>query len=187
MKCRNFYCQLDYRHIDYPSPSSPNGNIADNGCGVCCGSMVIEALCGISFPPEVCARFAKKSGAREGFGTDMSIFAPAISKRFQLNVIKTTDTDEVLSFLREKKGLVIANTAGNREDWIGVFSDSRHYVVAVEAQENTVEVWDPLYQPGRYDIEGRKGKVKMEGFRAFADFSVLVNDCNGRPYYMFYK
>ena len=31
----NFYCQLDYRHVPYPSPTSPNGNIADNGCGVC--------------------------------------------------------------------------------------------------------------------------------------------------------
>ena len=187
MECRHFYCQLDYRHIAYPSPSSINGNIADNGCGVCCGSMVIEALCEVDFPVEVCAPFAKKSGAREGFGTDMTIFAPAICKEFGLNVIKTTDTDEVLRFLQQKRGLVIANTAGNREDWIGVFSDSRHYVVAAGAEGNTVEVWDPLYRPGRYDIEGRKGKVHMNGFKAYADFSVLVNDCNGRPYYLFYN
>lgn len=187
MECRHFYCQLDYPHIKYPSLTSPNGNIADNGCGVCCGSMVIESLCDLDFPVEVCALFAKESGAREGFGTDMSIFAPAIAKRFNLHVMKTVDTDEVLKFLQEKKGLVIANTAGNREGWIGVFSDSRHYVVAAGAQENTIEVWDPMYRPGRYDCEGRKGKVRMEGIKAFADFSVLVNDCNGRPYYLFSK
>ena len=93
MECRHFYCQLDYPHVAYPSPSSPNGNIADNGCGVCCGSMVIEALCEMDFPVEVCASFAKESGAREGFGTDMSIFAPAICKTFNMNVIKTTNTE----------------------------------------------------------------------------------------------
>ena len=67
----NFYCQLDYKHISYPSPSSVNGNIADNGCGVCCTSMVVEALCDTVFPIEASAKFAKnvknqleKSGCR---------------------------------------------------------------------------------------------------------------------------
>ena len=47
-----FYCQLDYEHIPYPSPSSPNGNLADNGCGVCCASMIVEGLTGMVYPPE---------------------------------------------------------------------------------------------------------------------------------------
>ena len=183
----NFYCQLDYKHISYPSPSSPNGNIADNGCGVCCACMIIESLLGIEYPVEKGAIFSKQSGAREGFGTDMSILAPAISKEFHLNVIKTTDTDEVLKFLQNHKGHVIANTAGDREDWIGVFSDSRHYVVVADACGNTVEVWDPHFEEGRYEKPGRKGKVRLEGYKAYADFSVIINDCNGRPYYLFYR
>ena len=186
-KCRHFYCQLDYRHIPYPSLTSPNGNIADNCCGVCCGSMVIEHFTQTDFPPELCAVFAKQSGAREGFGTDMSIFAPAISQRFHLNVVKTTDESQVLKFLQEKKGWVIANTAGDREGWIGVFSDSRHYVVLTDAKQHEVEVLDPLLQDGRYELPGRKGKVQLKGFYAYADFDVIVNDCNGRPYYMFSK
>ena len=40
----HFYCQLNYEHIPYPSPTSPNGNLANNGCGVCCASMVVEHL-----------------------------------------------------------------------------------------------------------------------------------------------
>lgn len=184
---KNFYCQLDYRHIPYPSPSSPNGNIADNGCGVCCGAMVIEHLKEIEFPVEVCAKFAKESGAREGFGTDMSIFAPAISNRFDLDVEKTTDESKVLAFLQAKKGWVIANTAGDREEWTGVFSDSRHYIVLMEANGRETAVLDPLLSEGRYDIPSRKGKVRLDGVIAYADFSVIVNDCNGRPYYLFQK
>ena len=183
----NFYCQLDYKHIPYVSPTSLNGNIADNGCGVCCASMIIEEIKGLDFPPEICAVFSKQSGAREGFGTDMRILAPAISKEFNIPVVSTLDTKEVISFLKKKQGFVIANTIGDREDWIGVFSDGRHYIVLTSLEDNTVGVLDPMYREGRYDVEGRKGKVRMDGFTAYADFSVVENDCMGKTYYMFSK
>ena len=45
----HFYCQLDYEHVPYPSPvGAPDGNIANNGCGVCAASMVAENMLGIS-------------------------------------------------------------------------------------------------------------------------------------------
>ena len=183
----HFYCQLDYEHIPYPSPTSPYGNLANNGCGVCCASMVVETLTGQNFPPEESAVLAKSCGAREGFGTDMRIFAPAFAAEKGLTWESTQDPERVLEFLHSGQGVVIANTAGDREDWIGVFSDSRHYIVVASAQENTVCVWDPLLAPGRYDIPGRAGKVRLEGFHAYADFSVIVNDCGSRPFYLFTK
>ncbi len=182
-----FYCQLDYEHIPYPSPISPNGNLADNGCGVCCASMIVEELTGESWPPEVAAKLAKGCGAREGFGTDMKIFAPAFAGHWGLTWKSTMDTDEVLRFLQEGKGLAIANTIGDREDWIGVFSDARHYITLVKAEGNTVAVWDPMLSPGRYDTPGRAGKVRLEGKTAYADFSCVVNDCITKPYYLFSK
>ena len=54
----HFYCQLDYEHIPYPSPTSPYGNLANNGCGVCSASMVVEHLTGVDFPPEESAVLA---------------------------------------------------------------------------------------------------------------------------------
>ena len=182
-----FYCQLDYEHIPYPSPTSPHGNLANNGCGVCCASMVVEALTGQDFPPEESAVLAKSCGAREGFGTDMRIFAPAFAAEKGLNWESTQDPDRILEFLRAGQGLVIANTAGDREGWTGVFSDGRHYIVVASAEGNTVQVWDPLLAPGRYDIPGRVGKVRLEGFRAYADFSVVWNDCGSRLFYLFSK
>ena len=186
-KYMHFYCQLDYEHIPYPSPTSPHGNIANNGCGVCAASMVVETLTGEDFPPEESAILAKSSGAREGFGTDMRIYAPAFAEAKGLKFISTLDTDEVLDFLEKGKGVAIANTIGDREGWVGVFSDSRHYVVLSGAENGTVSVWDPQLSPGRYDRPGVKGKVRLDGFTAYADFSVIINDCEGKPYYLFWK
>ena len=44
-----------------------------------------------------------------------------------------------------------------------------------------------MYREGRYDIEGRKGKVVVKGFVAYADFSIIENDCLGKCYYLFKK
>ena len=44
---------------------------------------------------------------------------------------------------------------------------------------------DPMYRVGRYDIPGRKGKVRMEGNEAIALLSVISQDCMNRPYFLF--
>ncbi len=184
----NFYCQLDYPHIPYPSPSSPNGNISNNGCGVCCASMMIEGFTGKLFPIEECAKFAKASGAREGFGTNLAILAPAIQKRFGIHYKYTMDPKAALEFLKAKKGYVIANTFGDREDYIGVFSDSRHFILLCGYEDGLIPVADPMYQPGsgRYDKPGRKGKVTFKNGVPYAPFSVIEADCFGKPYYLFW-
>ena len=69
---KSFYCQLDYEHVPYPSPvGAVNGNIANNGCGVCSASMLVENMLDLPYPPEEAAKEAKACGAREGFGTDL--------------------------------------------------------------------------------------------------------------------
>jgi hypothetical protein len=184
-----FYCQLDYPDVPYPNQRTGKGTIADNGCGPCCASMVAENLLGVSFPPEEACRLAIECGAREKPGTDLYIFSPVFAGKFGLNVTDTEDADEAKKFLEEGKGLVIANTYGDRPEdgWIGVFSDSGHYIVLAGIERDTVKVWDPMYRPGRFDIPGRKGKVRMEGNEAFADFSIIREDCYHRPFFLFSK
>lgn len=183
----HFYCQLDYAHIPYPSPTSPKGTLADNGCGVCCAAMLIEHMTGQAFPPEDAAILAKACGAREGFGTNMAIFAPAFSRKFNLCYTAVSDPRLVLEFLEEQGGMVIANTAGDRADWIGVFSDARHFIALPSAKNGVTAVWDPMLSPGRYDLPGRAGKVHLEGTTAYADFSVIANDCREKAYYLFWE
>lgn len=184
-----FYCQQDYADRPYPNTRTGKGTIADNGCGPCCAAMVAENMLGVDFKPWDACEMAIACGAREEPGTDLYIFAPVFAQRFGMKVRDTEDAEEALKFLREKRGLVIVNTQGDRpaDGWIGVFSDCGHYIVLAGVEGNTVRVWDPMYRPGRYDIPGRKGKVRMEGNEALADFEVIRQDCRDRPYFLFEK
>lgn len=184
-----FYCQLDYDHVPYPSPmGSANGNVANNGCGVCCASMLIESMLGIPFPPEESAVFAKACGAREGFGTNYYICAGALAGRFGLRMRPTEDIEEVVRLLNEHENAkAVANVRGDREGYTGVFSDGGHYVLIDGARGGELRVYDPMYRPGRYDVPGRTGKVRMEGVAAYAEKAVLRDDCFERPYFLFIK
>ena len=184
-----FYCQLDYADVPYPQGGTGRGTIADNGCGPCCAAMVAENMLGIRFSPQDACRLAIECGAREEPGTNLYIFSPAFAEKVGLNVTCTEDADEALRFLQEGRGLAIANTQGDRPEdgWIGVFSDTGHYIVLAGAEGNTVRVWDPMYRPGRYDIPGRAGKVAMDGNEASADFEIIRQDCKDRPFFLFVK
>lgn len=189
---RSFYCQLDYEHVPYLSPcGTSNGNIANNGCGICSCSMVAENLAGKTLPPEECAKLGKASGGREEYGTNLFVFAPYFAQYAGLDYQIAWEPQEALRFLQENRGMVIANVRGDRpqDGYTGVFSDGGHYIVLAAAQGNTVKVWDPMYRigSGRYDVPGRKGKVRLDGNEAYADFSVIEQDCMERPYFLFSK
>ena len=100
------------------------------------------------------------------------------------NDFNYSDADKFIEF-----GAIIANTYGDRPEHIGVFSDSGHYLVLAAAQGTEVKVWDPMYKEGsgRYDVPGRKGKVRLDGTDAYADFSEIEQDCFERPYFLFWK
>lgn len=187
---KSFYCQLDYEHVPYPSPvGAVNGNIANNGCGVCSASMLVENMLDVPFSVEEAAKMAKACGAREGYGTNLYIFAPVFAAAFGMKVRDTEDGQEALRFLQEGRGMVIANTYGDRPEHIGVFSDGGHYIVLAEAKGTEVKVWDPMYKLGsdRFEKPGRKGKVRLDGTDAYADFSEIEQDCFERPFFLFEK
>lgn len=183
-----FYCQLDFEHVPYPSPTSPDGNIADNGCGVCATSMLIESMLGVDFGIEACARFLKQCGARETFGTDYYIGAGAVAGRFGLEMRPTEDIAFVMDYLhRYPDAKAVANIRGDREGYLGVFATSGHYVLIDGAQGDELRVYDPMYRPGRYDLPHRINKVRVEGFAVYTDYTVLRDDCFERPYFLFRK
>lgn len=194
---RSFYCQLDYSDVPYISPEGgKTGTLANNGCGNCSVSMIIENMLDRPFPPEECARLAKMCGAREGHGTDMFIFGPYVASAFGIRERSTRSVDEAYDFLCRHKGMVIANIRGNRPEdgYLGVFSDEGHYVVIAQAvQDRTfpwprpVKVWDPMYRQGsgRYEVPGRFGKVIPEGTDCYSSMDVFIEDCKDRSFFLF--
>ena len=187
MKEPVFYCQLDYENVAFPSPKNGFGNLANNGCGPISCSMLIENMLNLPFPPEEAARFFLACGARADVGTNLYIASKAVAERFGLRVRDTEDAREAYDFLQAKRGMVIANTYGDRpeEGYIGVFSDSGHYILLTGVEGEKVHVLDPMYRPGRFDIPGRAGKVRMVGNLAIADFSIVASDCRDRSFFLF--
>ena len=187
MKGYTFYCQLDYDDMPYPCTATGFGTIANNGCGPCSASMVAENMLHVSFKPWDACELAIACGARDRPGTDLYIFAPVFAEKFGLRLTVTEDAALVHDFLAAHRGMVIANTQGDREGYVGVFSDSGHYIVLTDLEGEKVRVLDPMYRPGRFDIPGRAGKVRMEGNEAVADFSIIPEDCKDRPFFLFEK
>jgi len=187
MKEPVFYCQLDYESVPFPSPATGAGNLADNGCGPVSASMLIENMLGVPFPPEEAAAFFLECGARAEVGTNLYVASAAVARRFGLTSRGTEDAREAFDFLRAGRGMVIANTYGDRPEdgYIGVFSDSGHYILLTGVEGDQVRVLDPMYRPGRFDRPGRAGRVRMEGSVAVADFSVVASDCRNRPFFLF--
>ena len=58
---------------------------------------------------------------------------------------------------------------------------------SLRVKDGEVAVWDPMLNPGRYDVPGRKGKVRLDGTDAYADFDVIRQDCKDRPFFLFWK
>ena len=187
-----FYCQLDYPDYRYPDRKSGFGTIAYNGCGPCCAAMVAENMLHIDYKPWKACLLAIACGARNELpGTDFGIFTPVFAEDVGLHVKESTDPEEARQFLAEKRGMVIANTKGDRPDdgYIGVFSDCGHYITLTDLEGDKVRVLDPMYKAGsgRYDKPGRKGKVILEGNEAIADFDVIRQDCCGRYFFLFWR
>lgn len=184
-----FYNQNDYPDIPYPYKDSSYNTIAAAGCALCACCMVVEELTEKTYTPPEAAALATQVGARVSFGTDISIMAPAIAKKFDLRYALTNDHGYVLQFLNEGKGLAVANPGGDRAGWTGVFTDTCHYIVLVSAQGVEVKVWDPMLLPGRYEKQGRKGKVRLDGNDAYADMNVIAKDCENRvpAYTLFWR
>ena len=194
MKNHVFYCQLDYESIPYPQCGTGKGTIADNGCGICAACMVAENMLGVSLSLEEAAQLAIDCGARCSSGTDYYIYTPHLAERIGCSIRMIYDWEEALRFLQthnDETGMVVANTKGDRPDvgYHGVFSDSGHYIVLVSASSTTIRVWDPMYKKGggRYYLPGRAGKVRLVGNDAYADMSIIREDCKTRPFFLFEK
>lgn len=183
-----YYNQLNYGSIAYPAKGYEKATVKTGGCGICCASMIVENLTGKSFPPAASAPYALSNGARVSGGTDMKKLSQCISRDFGLSCFESSDEKSLRSCL-ESGGMAIALVGGDRKNYKGVFSNSGHYIVVAEAKNNILTVLDPAKYDGKYNVNGRRGKVTVSGNLCFCSLAILLAETRYKSpkFYLFKK
>lgn len=192
--------QYDYRHWLYVTrtnldeelrESGKTTTVASSGCGLCAAVMVAERLLpNNEFTLKDALDLSYETKANHKKGTDYTIFAPAFAEKLGLKLEMTDNAEEVRGCLRTG-GAVVVHSGGDREGYVGVFTHGGHYVTLInEEPDGRIAVLDPSYKVGKYEEEGRKGKVEMKnGYIALCDLSVLAKDAENRSpgFYLFWR
>ncbi len=123
-------------------------------------------------------------------GTQFYIYGPALAKKFGVKYEETKCIERLKDCLKNG-GVAIARVAGDRDNYIGVFSKGRHYITVVAVEpDNRLAILDPSYKEGKYLEDGRKGKVEVKnGVIAVCEESVLKGDClpHDPCYFLFWR
>lgn len=181
--------QTNYPHVPYPTMTGmpelarTDTTIRDSGCGVCCASMVATNLTGTEFSLADSMELAISVGANHSPGTDMSLLAPYLAERFDLDLVVTMDADTVRDRLA-RGYMAIANVGGDRPEdgYVGLFSHGGHFVavVGIDQGDDTVTVLDPSQLPDKFHEPGRQGRVVENGIYLHCPLDALLEDCVSR-------
>ena len=192
--------QLTYPDLKYITMTEMDGQanetgktttIANSGCGLCSAVMAIDRILpNANFDIEDAIELSYQVKANILAGTQFYIYGPALAKKFGVKYEETKSIARLKDCLKNG-GVAIARVAGNRDNYIGVFSKGRHYITVIAVEpDNRLAILDPSYKEGKYLEEGRKGKVEMKnGVIAVCDESVLEGDClpHDPCYFLFWR
>ena len=165
--------------------------IHSSGCGLCSAVMVADRLLpNCEFGLEDAINLSYENKANTKLGTTYTRFAPAFAEKLGLDYEMSNDPERLRYCLRTG-GAAVLHVKGDREGYVGVFSTSGHYVVAVsEERDGRIAILDPSYKEGKYEKEGRRGLVEIKnGVIALCDMQVIIADTAPAEYsfYLFWR
>ena len=153
--------QLLYKELPYLHKTLQGGTmstVSRSGCGLCSMSMVVDHLTMQSLPIEDCVKMSEECGANRWTGTSIGVLGPVAAEKFGLDYAETSDPGEMLACLHGG-GRVIVHIGGDHEGHVGVFSHGGHFITLISEENGRIGVLDPSWKPGKFDEEGRAGKV----------------------------
>ncbi len=169
----------------------PPANIAQAGCGLCCAVMVADQLIPNSqFTLEDAIDLSYAVKGNEGFGTEYEPFAPAFAEKMNLNWKGTNDLEELDQCLASG-GVAVAKVGGDRKDGhIGIFTHGWHYILVIyKRADGKYAILDPSQTPTKYDEEGRKGLIEVDGNILYSPADILKEEIKlfDPGFYMFWR
>ena len=191
--------QLDYPDIPYITRTGLTGEdyekgqkttVKSSGCGLCASVMAAHRLipnCEYELIDALALSYNSKANFKRG--TSYSRFAPAFADKLGLKFEKSNEVKDLKNCLATG-GVAIALVCGNR-DRVGLFTHGEHYITIIGFEpDGRVAVLDPSYKEGKYEEEGRAGKVQMKnGVIALCDVNEIVLDrIPDKPlFYLFWR
>lgn len=192
--------QLDHPHMLYVTRTELEGaarergrttTIKASGCGLCSAIMVADRLLvNYKFDLDDAIQLSYDTKANHRVGTDYQRFAPAFAEKLGLRLEMTSDLERLLYCLRTG-GAAVAHVA-EREGYTAVFTHGGHYIAVIgEEPDGRLAILDPSYKEGKYEEDGRKGKVELkDGVIALCTPEVLHEDTKREcdvVYYLFWR
>ena len=185
---QRLYPQLRYDHDTKNGPRPlERASIASSGCGICSTCMVVEHITTEAFSLEECIQMSYDSGANQNIGTDIHVLGPAVAERFGLTFEKTRDPEKLIACL-QRGGEAVVNVGGDTDGEIGLFTRSGHYIVAISYADGEFCLMDPGGDESKFDMEGRAGKVRVNGHFIYCPLDTLLKesiDKREHPFYLF--
>lgn len=163
--------QKKYPHLLYVTRANPENpghergkytTIRSSGCGLCSALMVGDYLLpNFEFTLEEAIELSYEVKANMEAGTARSFF-PAFAERAGLRFEKGSTLEELLTCLRSG-GAAVVLVSEEKGVRTGLFTHGGHYMAIIgEAPDGRLIILDPSYAPGKFDEEGRVGKVEIQ-------------------------
>lgn len=173
-----YYNQADSRWASHPYPSQefPGATIKSGGCGVTCAAMVVSSSKEI-VRPDTMGDIARENGFRPNGGTAWELF-PYVAQRWGLETREVRSSYEALQACRDGYFVVILCGAG-------LWTTGGHYILAVGSRGDQIEIFDPYLYAGKFNRNGRQGKVSVEGNSCFVQIDTFKQNSEAHAFFAY--
>ena len=173
-----YYNQADPRWASHPYPSQelPGATIKSGGCGVTCAAMVVSSSKEI-VRPDTMGDIARENGFRPNGGTAWELF-PYVAQRWGLETREVRSSYEALEACKDGYFVVILCSAG-------LWTTGGHYILAVGARGDQIEIFDPYLYAGKFNRYGRQGKVSVEGNSCFVQIDTFKQNSEAHAFFAY--
>ena len=156
--------------------------IKDSGCGICAAMMVMDFYYpDIPFSLEDAIELSYSCCANHGLGTDYRRYCEKLCDTFDLTVTRGESEEELIGHLKSGN-IAVINVGGNHDDYLGVFSNQGHYILAEKMEGEEVRIIDPSFTDEKYLLPHRREKVGVENKLVYALAKTIIEDTRNRKY-----
>ena len=173
-----YYNQTDSRWKNHPytAPGYPNATTGSSGCGPTCVAMVVSSTKEVVRPDVMCD-ISKENGFRVSGGTAWGLF-PYVAQRWGLETRSVKSSYEALQACKDGYFVVISCGAG-------LWTTGGHYILAVGANGDNIEIYDPYLYSGKFNQLGRQGKVNVQGNSCWVQIDTFKANSNAQAFYAY--